>query len=136
MPDDLSYAYINLEKENRWIKTNLVGSYNEIDTGISLIQHQIIRKEANRRLKLSNADEELYAAWLRLQDYWSAATAKGKALKNQMNLIRNQNLTSARLEKRSVMPQITHVPEVSEALKLNFEEITPYKSFRLDEEEI
>jgi putative transposase len=134
VPDDLSYAFIHLEREKRWIKTNLVGSYNEIGSTISLMQHQIIRKEASRKLKLSNADEELYGAWHRLQDYWSVATAKGKALKNQMALIRNQNLTSARLVKQPVSTAVTDVPEVSEALRLNFEKITPYKSFHLDEE--
>lgn len=134
VPDDLSYAFIHLPLEQRWIKTDLVRSAYELGTNISLLQHQVIRKEAGRKLNLKNAEEELYNARVRLRDRWSTAVARGKALKRQMDLIRCQDLTSACLVEKPSTKNVIDVPEASEVLKLNFEQITPYKSFHLDEE--
>jgi hypothetical protein len=134
VPDDISYAFINLPKEKRWIKAELVRPTYEFANNISLLQHQIIRKEAGRKLNQKNAEEELNNAWHRLRDRWSEAISRGKALKRQTDLIRLQNLTSARVLDKPNLSQSIDVPEVSEALKLNFEQITPFKSFRLDED--
>jgi putative transposase len=135
VPDDISYAFINLPKEDRWLKVDLVRPTYDFTNNISLLQHQIIRKEAGQKLTLKNAEEELNNAWHRLRDRWSLAISRGKALKKQTDLIRLQNLTSARLLDKSSLTQSTDVPEVSETLKLNFEQITPFKAFRLDEDE-
>jgi putative transposase len=134
VPDDIRYAYINLPQEKRWIKAELVRPTYEFANNISLLQHQIIRKEAGRKLNQKNAEEELNNAWHRLRDRWSEAISRGKALKRQTDLVRLQNLTSARLLDKPSPTQSIDVPEASEALKLNFEQITPFKTFRIDEE--
>ena len=133
VPDDISFAFINLPEEKRWIKAELVRPIYDFPTGVSLLQHQIIRKEAGRKLTQKNADEELNNAWYRLRERWDMAVAKGKALKRETDLLRFQNLTSAYLSGDTRSSQTTAVPEASEMLKLNFEEITPYESFHLDE---
>ena len=134
IPDDISYAFIHLPKEKRWIKAELVRPTYEFANNISLLQHQLIRKEAGEKLTQKNAEEELNNAWHRLRDRWSLAVSRGKALKRETDLIRLQNLTSARLLNKPGLSQSMEVPEASDTLKLNFEEITPFKSFRIDEE--
>ena len=134
IPDDISYAFIHLPKEKRWIKAELVRPTYEFANNISLLQHQLIRKEAGEKLTQKNAEEELNNAWHRLRDRWSLAVSRGKALKRETDLIRLQNLTSARLLNKPGLSQSMEVPEASDALKLNFNEITPFKSFRIDEE--
>ena len=134
IPDDISYAFIHLPKEKRWIKAELVRPTYEFANNISLLQHQLIRKEAGEKLTQKNAEEELNNAWHRLRDRWSLAVSRGKALKRETDLIRLQNLTSARLLSKPGLSQSMEVPEASDALKLNFNEITPFKSFRIDEE--
>ena len=134
VPDDISYAFIHLPKESRWIKAELMRPIYDFSRGISLLQHQIIRKEASRVLTHKNADEELNNAWHRLRDRWNIAVSRGKALKRQTDLIRLQNLTSAQLSGIPSKANHAQVPEASELLKLNFEAITPYESFHLDDE--
>jgi putative transposase len=134
VPDDISYAFIHLPKESRWIKAELMRPIYDFSKGISLLQHQIIRKEASRVLTHKNADEELNNAWHRLRDRWNIAVSRGKALKRQTDLIRLQNLTSAQLSGIPSKANHAQVPEASELLKLNFEAITPYESFHLDDE--
>jgi len=51
-----------------------------------------------------------------------------------MDLIRCQNLTSARILTKQSDSDVFEVPEASESLRLNFENITPYKTFQLDQE--
>jgi hypothetical protein len=60
------------------------------------------------------------------------ATTRGKALKKQSDLIRLQNLTSARLIDRLDSDPVV-VPEASDMLRLNFEQITPFKTFKSDD---
>ena len=134
VPDDISYAFINLPQEKRWIKADLVNRNYGANGTLSLLQHQIIRKEAGRKLNQKNAEEELFNAWHQLRDRWSLAVSKGRALKNQMDLIRCQNLTSARILTKQSDSDVFEVPEASESLRLNFENITPYKTFQLDQE--
>lgn len=134
VPDDISYAFINLPQEQRWIKADLVNRNYGADGPLSLLQHQIIRKEAGRKLNQKNAEEELFNAWHQLRDRWSLAVSKGRALKNQMDLIRCQNLTSARILTKQPDSDVFEVPEASESLRLNFENITPYKSFQIDQD--
>jgi putative transposase len=134
VPDDISSCHIYLERAKSWIKVPLVRPYGDYGNGLSLLQHQIIRKQAGNKLKVSNAEEELYRARMELKDRWDAATSRGKALKKQADLIRLQNLTSARLtDNRDDTP--IEVPEASEMLRLNFEQITPFKTFKLDDGE-
>ena len=134
VPDDISSCHIYLEKGKRWINVPLVRPYGDYGNGLSLLQHQIIRKQAGNKLKLSNSEEELYRARMELKDRWEVATSRGKALKKQADLIRLQNLTSARLTNNREEAPID-VPEASEMLKLNFEQITPFKTFKFDDEE-
>ncbi len=134
IPDDINYAFIQLPNEKRWIQAELVRPTYEFANNISLLQHQLIRKEAGQKLTQKNAEEELNNAWHRLRDRWSLAVSRGKALKRETDLIRLQNLTSARLLSKPGLSQSMEVPEASDTLKLNFEEITPFKSFRIDEE--
>lgn len=134
VPDDISSCHIYLEKAKSWINVPLVRPYGDYGNGLSLLQHQIIRKQAGNKLKSSNAEEELYRARMELKDRWEVATSRGKALKKQADLIRLQNLTSARLTNTREATPID-VPEASEMLKLNFEQITPFKTFKFDDEE-
>ena len=134
IPDDISYAFIYLPQEKRWIKANLVNRNYGADGPLSLLQHQIIRKEAGKKLTQKNAEQELFNAWHQLRDRWSLAVSKGRALKRQMDLIRCQNLTSARILTRQGDSDVFEVPEASESLRLNLQSITPYQTFQIDQE--
>jgi putative transposase len=132
VPDDISSCHIFLEKSKRWVNVPLVRPYGDYGNGLSLLQHQIIRKHAGNKLKMANAEEELYRARMELRDRWEVATSRGKALKKQSDLIRLQNLTSARLTDRLDNNPV-EVPEASDMLRLNFEQITPFKTFKSDD---
>ena len=132
VPDDISSCHIYLEKDKNWIRVPLVRPYGDYGNGLSLLQHQIIRKHAGNKLKMANAEAELYRARMELRDRWEMATSRGKALKKQSDLIRLQNLTSACLTDNTQNTSID-VPEASEMLRLNFEQIAPFKTFKSDD---
>ncbi len=132
IPDDISSCHIFLEKAKRWVNVPLVRPCGDYGNGLSLLQHQIIRKHAGNKLKMANAEDELYRARMELRDRWEMATSRGKALKKQSDLIRLQNLTSARLIDRLDSDPVV-VPEASDMLRLNFEQITPFKTFKSDD---
>ncbi len=132
VPDDISSCHIFLEKSKRWVNVPLVRPYGDYGNGLSLLQHQIIRKHAGKKLKMANAEEELYRARMELRDRWEVATSRGNTLKKQSDLIRLQNLTSARLTDRLDNNPV-EVPEASDMLRLNFEQITPFKTFKSDD---
>ena len=133
VPDDIGSVYIFLPREKRWITVGLVRPGSNYGNGLSLLQHQIIRKEAGKQLTLKNAEEKFSAAQDRLAQAFKDAADRGKSLHRKTDLVRMQNLTSARLGQvtRNATEQ---VPDASPQLKQNFEQLTPFKTFRLDEE--
>lgn len=133
VPDDLGSVHIHLPKEDRWINVDLVRPARDYGAGLSLLQHQIIRKEAGKRLTQINAEELFYSARERLALAFKEAAARGKSLHRQTNLVRMQNLTSARLG-QTARNDSSVVPDASPRLKQNVEELLPFKAFRLEEE--
>jgi putative transposase len=132
-PDDFGSVHAFLPKEKKWLQLDAVRPDQDYAKGLSLLQHQIIRNEAGKRLKRINAEEQLREAQYRLHCHWSEATSKGKSLRRKMNLVRLQGLTSARVikqEEQRVLP----VPESSEIMKVSFETVNPFKAFSLEEE--
>jgi putative transposase len=133
IPEDIGSVYVLLPKENRWISVGLVRPAPEYGAGLSLLQHQLIRKEAGKKLAEKNAQELFYSARERLSEAFKEAAARGKSLNRQTNLVRMQNLTSARLGQVS-RSDLAEVPEASPMLKQNLEKHEPYRSFLFSEE--
>jgi putative transposase len=133
IPEDIGSVYVLLPKENRWISVGLVRPAPEYGAGLSLLQHQLIRKEAGKKLAQKNAQELFYSARDRLSEAFKEAAARGKSLNRQTNLVRMQNLTSARLGQVS-RSDLAEVPEASPMLKQNLEKHEPYRSFLFSEE--
>jgi putative transposase len=132
-PDDLGSIHVHLPREKSWLQLEALRPDQDYAKGLSLLQHQINRNEAGKKLKRINAEEQLRDAQHRLTCYWKEATSKGKSLRKQSNLVRLQGLTSARFTKQAQY-KVVPVPEKSEVMKSSFEKVNPFKAFSLDEE--
>lgn len=137
-PDDLGQMHVHLPKANDWISVPLQRPNIEYGSGLSLLQHQIIRREAGDRLTNANAESELISARERSDERWSEAIRKGKRIKKHAELIRLQGFTSAKLEPRSkrgsAPSEPAPTPEASTLSAESLEKVMPYKSFSLEEE--
>lgn len=133
-PDDLSSIYIYLPREKSWLATPLQHSIPGYGDGLSMIQHEIIRKQAGDRLTKNNAEEVLAIANSELQDFYSHAMQTGIGLRKHSNLIRLQGLTSSNVYKNKDAPPTKKLPEASEKIISNIENLMPFKSFSLEEE--
>lgn len=96
-PDDLGRVHVLLPKPKTWLSVELQRPSIEYGAGLSLLQHEIIRKEAGKRLSQLNAEEELRKARWRIEDMWGEAKRVGIKARKHASLVRMQGLTSARL---------------------------------------
>lgn len=139
-PDDLGHVHVNLPKANRWLKVELQRPAIDYGKGLSLIQHEIIRDEAGKKLRAANAEEELLSARSRLQDRWGSAIAKGVRVRKHASLIRMQGLTSAKVFNRggeseaSSASQDFEPPQSSPSMEEKLSSFMPFQSFSLDED--
>jgi putative transposase len=105
--------------------------------GLSLIQHQINRAEAGKKLTRANAEDELVRARERIRERWGEAIRKGVKVRKHSDLIRHQGLTSARLLAND--PHSTNrgtvLPEVSQASMDVLGDVMPFPSFSLKDDE-
>lgn len=139
-PDDLGYVHVHLPKKNRWLKVELQRPDADYGRGLSIIQHEIIRSEAGKKLRAANAQEELLSARSRLENQWGEAITKGVRVRKHASLIRLQGLTSAKVFDRSSgtsdvsVTQKTVPPEVSPSMAKVLSSVMPFESFSLEED--
>jgi len=135
-PDDLGRIFVNLEAEKRWLPVALQRPSNGYGDGLSLIQHEIIRAEAGKRLNRNNAEEELAKAQERLRCQWIGAVKRGVYVKKHGALVRFQGLSSARLSgTRAPRPkEATDIPVASPISEGLLKKVMPFKAFSLAED--
>lgn len=135
-PDDLGRIHVHLSKAGKWIQVELQRPHFSYGDGLSLLQHEMIRKQAGDRLKRANAEEVLRTAQYELQDKWGDAIARGVKVKKHADLIRFQGLTSARVTapKAQASERPDLVPEDSPMMAGLLAKTIPYKTFSLGEE--
>lgn len=139
-PNDLGHVHVNLPKANQWLRVELQRPAADYGGGLSIIQHEIIRKEAGNKLRAANAQEELLSARSRLQDQWGSAIAKGVRVRKHASLIRLQGLTSAKVFDRGVeapaakQAQEVEPPEASAPMGKVLSTVMPYESFSLEDD--
>lgn len=134
-PDDLGYMHVHLPKSNQWLAVPLQRPWG-YGEGLSLIQHQINRAEAGKRLREANAEEELLRARERVAERWNEAIRRGSRIRKNADLLRHQNLTSARLTRRNEIERelVPVLPENSQMSLQALESVLPFPSFSLQDE--
>ncbi|MCU4120998.1 transposase family protein [Variovorax sp. N23] len=136
-PDDLRQMHVLLPKSKSWLCVPLQRSSFMDGQCLSLVQLEIARAEAGKRLTRANAYEELEAAMFRLQAMWHDAMRRGVRQRKDSALIRMQALTSAPLGfERPVIaaPSATPTLQLSPAMQRALPEVVPFKTFNLDED--
>ncbi|OGQ60216.1 MAG: hypothetical protein A3J24_09885 [Deltaproteobacteria bacterium RIFCSPLOWO2_02_FULL_53_8] len=138
-PDDLGHIHVLLPKSQQWLPVVLQRPSEDYGKGLSLIQHEIIRAEAGKKLTRLNAQEELEAAQLRLQDQWGEAVSRGIKIRRDSDLLRLQGYTSAKVIKdRSPAAQSADqsapVPILSSNSQKLLSNVMPFKTFSLEED--
>lgn len=138
-PDDLGRIHVLLPKTQQWMPVALQRPGEEYGRGLSLIQHEIIRAEAGKKLTRLNAQEELEAAQLRLQDQWGEAISRGIKVRKDSNLIRLQGYTSAKVIKdrtpdATQIHQNVPVPVLSASSQKRLSDVMPFKTFSIEED--
>ena len=134
-PDDLGKIHVLLPKTNDWLAVELQRPSIAYGAGLSLIQHEIIRAEAGKKLTRLNAESELAAAQDRLQSYWGEAISRGVKVRKHSDLIRLQGLTSSKVfREKSQGLQDSTVPMVSPKIESALGAVMPFKTFSLEED--
>lgn len=138
-PDNLEKIHVLLPKEKDWMPVELQRPAIEYGRGLSLIQHEITRAEAGKKLTRANAEEELNSAQARLNDRWGDAISRGVQVRRDGSLVRFQGYTSAKVindrkPKSSVSSPAEPVPEVSSTYMKLLSNVMPFKAFSLSEE--
>jgi putative transposase len=138
-PDNLERIHVLLPKANDWMPVELKRPAIEYGRGLSLIQHEIIRAEAGKKLTRMNAVEELAAAQTRLNDQWGEAISRGVKVRRDSNLVRFQGYTSAKVVDARTSSNDTPisnaaVPQASSSTDKSLSNVMPFKAFSLNEE--
>ena len=142
-PDNLGSIHVHLPREKVWLKVPLQRPGPSYGEGLSLIQHEIIRKEAGKRLTQANAVEVLQQAETTVQSRWQEAIQKGIKVRKHANLIRLQGLSSANIVNAAstgstsaplTQPLANIPPEASSITKRGISEAVSFSSFNIDEE--
>lgn len=136
-PDDLGLIHVYLPKAQQWLPVELMRPGPDYGRGLSLIQHEIIRAQAGKKLTQSNAAAELCKAWEQMTDFWGDATKRGIKVRKDGDLIRLQGLTSAKVfsargdqSGRADIP-----PETSEVSLQQLKTAMPFPGYSIEEEE-
>lgn len=136
-PDDLGWMHVHLPRAQKWIHVELQRPGPAYGQGLSLLQHELIRREAGTRLTRANADEALLAAQRQLSERWDQAVKRGLRVRKDADLIRSRGMSSASIGKTegdaSNSPKAT--PEASPHILQALPEVMPFRAYSLDEEE-
>lgn len=138
-PDNLEKIHVLLPKSNEWLSVEIKKPGIEYGRGLSLIQHEIIRAEAGKKLTNLNAVEELAAAQGRLSEQWGEAVSRGVKIRKDGNLVRFQGYTSAKIVNSKILnsdnqfPNET-LPQSSLSTAKTLPIVMPFKAFSLNEE--
>lgn len=135
-PDDLGQIFVNLEADKRWLPVALQRPSNGYGDGLSLIQHEIIRAEAGKRLTRMNAEEELVQAQERLRCQWGEAVTRGVRVRKHGALVRLQGLSSARFRgtKARKATGANDIPVASPVSEGHLKKVMPFKAFSMAED--
>lgn len=138
-PDNLECVHVLLPKTNDWMPVELQRPSPEYGRGLSLIQHEITRAEAGKKLTRANAETELEMARRRLNEQWGDAISRGVKARRHGNLIRFQGYTSTKIltdrKPDAGTPQpVVPVPEASASTQSLLSNVMPFKAFTLEEE--
>lgn len=137
-PDDLSLMHVHLPKADQWIQVELQRPNFEYGNGLSLLQHELIRREAGKRLTRANAEEVLLSAQSDLQDRWNEATKRGIKVRKDSDLIRAQGMSSAKMIKANGLrePRSQTPPEPSPAMMELLPKAMPFRGYSLEDEDL
>lgn len=92
-PDDMSQLYVQHPlRQAEWLQCP--SRWADYANGLSFNQHLMIRKFARQELRRKGAEEDLWAARMRLHDHWRDAS-RAKDRKNSLHAGRAAGLTSA-----------------------------------------
>lgn len=135
-PDDLRVIHVLLPKAKQWLsvplqRPSLVGGQS-----LSLVQLQVIRAEAGKKLARANAYEELERAEVRLRERWENATRRGLRMRRDAKLVRLQGLTSVPLDLDGPQARssVTAAPlELSPMMAQSLPDLAPFSSFAMEE---
>ncbi len=135
-PDSLDRMQVLLPKRQEWLSVELQRPNVDYGRGLSLLQHQINREEAGKKLSRANAEEVLLKASLRVKERWGEAVQRGVKVRKNADLIRAQGLTSAQLVPEQPRADQSAAPtlEVSPVTLDLLPQILPFQSFTLTEE--
>ncbi|MES2186640.1 MAG: hypothetical protein V4505_18960 [Pseudomonadota bacterium] len=135
-PDDIGQVHILLPKAKTWLPVPLARPGLGYGGGLSLIQHEIIRHEAGKKLTRLNAEEQLARAQERLREFWNDAIDRGIMVRRDSHLVRLQGLTSAKVYGNGAVEKALALaaPELSPNMEKDLAQVMPYKHFSLEEE--
>lgn len=136
-PEDLRQIFVQLPKARSWLTVPLQRSMFTCDQPMSLMQLQVLRAEAGRKLTKANAPEMLETALISLSERWQEATRRGVRKRQDKTLTRLQGMTSVPLTlTASATPAISQTPplELSPAMYEALPSVIPFKTFSLDED--
>jgi putative transposase len=134
-PDDLAFVHVLLPNAKSWLAVPLQRPTQAYGQGLSLIQHEIIRAEAGKKLTKANAEYELEQAQLRLNDFWGEAISRGVKVRRDGDLVRLQGLTSAKVfSERGESKTRTRTPEASASSDEHVAAAMPFPAYTLEEE--
>lgn len=135
-PDDLSSIFVNLPRAQSWLNVPLQRPLFNDGCGLSLVQLEIIREEAKKKLTRANAYEEMEKAIWRLRDSWEQAATRGLRVRKDAKLIRLQGLTSVPVGPSSPLAPAAKEPLmiVSPTMRKALPKVMPFPAFSLEEE--
>ncbi len=136
-PEDLRQIFVQLPKARSWLTVPLQRSMFACDQPMSLMQLQVLRAEAGRKLTKANAPEMFERALISLSERWQEATRRGVRKRQDKTLTRLQGMTSVPLTLTAAATSaISDTPplELSPAMYEVLPEVIPFKSFSLDED--
>lgn len=135
-PDDMSHLYVQHPKrEAEWLKCP--ARWADYANGLSFNQHLMIRKFARQELRRQGAEDDLWAARMRLHDHWRDAS-RVKDRKNSLHAGRAAGLTSAGVFRQSaeecapaIAPPAPEQIVVTSAESVTAPDIPEFESFEL-----
>lgn len=136
-PEDLRQIFVQLPKARSWLTVPLQRSMFASEQPMSLMQIQVLRAEAGRKLTKANAPEMFETALVSLSERWQEATRRGVRKRQDKTLTRLQGMTSVPLTlTTSAATVISQTPplELSPAMYEALPEVIPFKTFSLDED--
>lgn len=135
-PDDLSSIFVHLPRAQKWLNVPLQRPLFNDGCGLSLVQLQIVREEAKKRLTQANAYEEMESAIGRLRDRWEQAATRGLRVRKDAKLVRFQGLTSVPVASPNPLVPLSQEPIllVSPTMQKALPKVMPFPTFSLNEE--